>query len=124
MDLVTELSTTGTAWQPRRLAAVEVELPGGVTPPGTRGRILRAALGLFSELGFHGTSIRQIASGVGINPATLYAHYPSKEHILAELVLLGHQELLRVPGRRAGLGGAGSGRTARRAGPRPGAGAC
>ncbi len=93
VDLVTELSTTGTAWQPRRLAAVEVELPGGVTPPGTRGRILRAALGLFSELGFHGTSIRQIASGVGINPATLYAHYPSKEHILAELVLLGHQEL-------------------------------
>ncbi len=81
------------AWQPRRLAAVAVELPEGVTPPGTRGRILRAALGLYSEYGFHGTSIRQIASQVGINPATLYAHYPSKEQILAELVLLGHQEL-------------------------------
>ena len=81
------------AWQPRRLAAVAVELPEGVAPPGTRGRILRAALGLYSEYGFHGTSIRQIASQVGINPATLYAHYPSKERILAELVLLGHQEL-------------------------------
>lgn len=80
-------------WQPRRLAAVAVELPEGVTPPGTRGKILRAALGLYSEYGFHGTSIRQIASQVGINPATLYAHYPSKERILAELVLLGHQEL-------------------------------
>ncbi len=80
-------------WQPRRLAAVAVELPEGVTPPGTRGRILRAALGLYSEYGFHGTSIRQIASQVGINPATLYAHYPSKEQILAELVLLGHREL-------------------------------
>ena len=79
--------------QPRRLAAVEVELPEGVTPPGTRGRILRAALALFSEYGFHGASIRQVAAQVGINPATLYAHYPSKEHILAELVLIGHQEL-------------------------------
>ncbi len=80
-------------WEPRRLAAVAPELPAGTVPPGTRGRILRAALGLFSEYGFHGTSIRQIASRVGINPATLYAHYLSKEQILADLVLLGHQEL-------------------------------
>jgi AcrR family transcriptional regulator len=80
-------------WQPRRLAAVAVELPEGVTPPGTRGRILRAALALYSEYGFYGTSVRQIAAQVGINPATLYAHYPSKEQVLAELVLLGHSEL-------------------------------
>jgi AcrR family transcriptional regulator len=82
-------------WQLRRLEAVAAELPEGVTPPGTRGRILRAALALFSEYGFHSASVRQIAAKVGINPATLYAHYPSKEHILAELVLLGHQELDR-----------------------------
>lgn len=74
---------------------MSVTLPEGVTPPGTRGRILRAALRLFSEYGFHGSSIRQVAAEVGINPATLYAHYPSKEHILAELVLVGHQELDR-----------------------------
>lgn len=82
-------------WHPRRLEAVTAALPEGVTPPGTRGRILHAALRLFSEYGFHGASVRQIAAEVGINPATLYAHYPSKEHILAELVLLGHQELDR-----------------------------
>jgi len=82
-------------WQPRRLQAVAAELPPGVTPPGTAGRILHAALRLFSEYGFHGASVRQIAAEVGINPATLYAHYPSKEHTLAELVLLGHQELDR-----------------------------
>jgi AcrR family transcriptional regulator len=82
-------------WHPRRLEAVDAELPAGVTPPGTGGRILRAALRLFSEHGFGGTSVRQIAAEVGINPATLYAHYPSKERILAELVLLGHQELDR-----------------------------
>ncbi len=82
-------------WDPRRLNAVAVELPDGGTPPGTRGRILLAALQLFAEYGFHGTSIRDLANVAGINSATLYAHYPSKEQVLTELVLLGHQELHR-----------------------------
>jgi AcrR family transcriptional regulator len=77
----------------RRVAAVGAMLPDGVTPPGTRGRILHAALELFAELGFPGTSIRQIAARVRINSATLYAHYPSKERILAELIRIGHEEL-------------------------------
>jgi AcrR family transcriptional regulator len=80
-------------WEPRRLAAVAVDLPEGVTPPGTRERILRAGLALFAELGFHGASIRDVAGAAGISSATLYSHYPSKEHILAELVRLGHEEL-------------------------------
>jgi AcrR family transcriptional regulator len=83
----------GGGWRPRRLAAVAIELPPGVTPAGTKGEILRAALALFSEFGFHGTSVRQVAAIVGVNPATLYAHYPAKEQILADLVLIGHQEL-------------------------------
>lgn len=80
-------------WEPRRLAAVSVVLPEGVTPPGTRGKILEAGLSVFAEAGFAGGSIRQIATLVGINSATLYAHYPSKGHVLAELVRIGHQEL-------------------------------
>jgi AcrR family transcriptional regulator len=84
---------TQPAWEPRRLAAVSAELPAGVTPPGTRGRILRAALRLFAEYGYFGASIRDLAREVGINSATLYAHYPSKEHILAELIQVGHEEL-------------------------------
>jgi AcrR family transcriptional regulator len=80
-------------WNPRRLTAVEAQLPHGVTPPGTRGRILLSALRLFAERGFHGTSIRDIAADVGINSATLYAHYPAKMHILSALVQLGHEEL-------------------------------
>src|SRR6516165_1902246 len=82
-------------WDPRRLNAVAVALPEGVTPPGTRGRILLGALKLFAEFGFHGTSIRDIAAEVGINSATLYSHYPSKEQVLADLVLIGHEELHR-----------------------------
>ncbi|MBY8870365.1 TetR/AcrR family transcriptional regulator [Micromonospora sp. PLK6-60] len=81
-------------WNPRRLSAVAADLPDGVTPPGTRGRILHAALRLFAERGFFGASIRDIAREVGINSATLYAHYPGKEDVLAELVRLGHEELL------------------------------
>lgn len=91
-------------WNPRRVAAVEAVLPEGVTPPGTRGRILQAGLALFAETGFHGTSIRAIAQRVGINSATLYAHYPSKEQVLGDLVLIGHRELTaRLTGALAAL---------------------
>ncbi|MGV9560991.1 TetR family transcriptional regulator [Streptomyces sp. NPDC003480] len=81
------------AWEPRRVVAMAADLPDGVTPPGTRGRILEAGLELFAESGFAGASIRQIAGMVGINSATLYAHYPSKGHVLAELVRIGHEEM-------------------------------
>jgi AcrR family transcriptional regulator len=88
-------------WNPRRLTAVKPELPEGMSPPGTRGRILHAALGLFAEYGFHGTSIRDLAAAVGINSATLYSHYPAKEDILASLIELGHSGL--VAGLRTAL---------------------
>ncbi|HCT79122.1 MAG TPA: TetR/AcrR family transcriptional regulator [Micromonosporaceae bacterium] len=102
---------TSPTWEPRRLTAVKAELPDGVTPPGTRGRILHAALELFAEFGFHGTSIRDLAKNVGINSATLYAHYPSKEDILAELIALGHVELYN--GLQHALAAAGPSPTAR-----------
>ncbi|SEP48599.1 TetR/AcrR family transcriptional regulator [Amycolatopsis saalfeldensis] len=81
------------AGQTRRLAEVAVVLPEGVTPPGTRGRILQAALTQFAEHGFHGTSIRKLAAAVGLTSASLYVHYTSKEQILDELVRIGHEEL-------------------------------
>lgn len=41
---------------------------------------------------------------VGIKPASMYAHYPSKEHLLAELMRLGHQHLLdELDGAQAAL---------------------
>jgi AcrR family transcriptional regulator len=52
---------------------------------------MSAALDRFAESGYGGTSIRDIAGDVGLNSATLYAHFANKEAILAELVLLGHQ---------------------------------
>lgn len=76
--------------EPRRLAARDGGLPTGSVPPGTQGRILEAALGLFAENGFAGTSIRDIADAAGVRSATLYAHYTSKEQLLADLIRLGH----------------------------------
>ncbi len=67
-------------------------LPPRPAADGTRGRILLAGLKLFAEHGFHGTSIRDIAAESAVQSASLYAHFPSKEAILAELVMAGHEE--------------------------------
>ena len=76
----------------RRVRSGVPALPPRPATDGTRGRILLAGLGLFAEHGFHGTSIRDIAAETAVQSASLYAHFPSKEAILAELVLAGHEE--------------------------------
>lgn len=80
----------------RRLAATAAEILPKRQPPGTPGQILLAALKLFAERGYAGTSVRDIAAATGVKPATIYAHYPSKEHILAELCRIGHEEQFRA----------------------------
>ena len=52
----------------------------------TRERILEVAARLFSERGFAGTSIRDIADALGVTKAALYYHFPSKDAILGEIV--------------------------------------
>jgi AcrR family transcriptional regulator len=52
----------------------------------TRRLILDAALELFSEGGFAGTSMRQIARAVGVRESALYHHFPSKVAIFDELL--------------------------------------
>ena len=51
----------------------------------TRGKILRAAAKMFSERGYDRVTIREIAKAVGINAASIYYHFPSKEGILRSL---------------------------------------
>lgn len=48
----------------------------------TREVIVEHALDSFSEIGYEGTSIRAIAALAGIQPASIYAHFPSKEALL------------------------------------------
>ncbi|WP_158075641.1 TetR/AcrR family transcriptional regulator [Actinokineospora bangkokensis] len=68
-----------------------------VLPPGngtgTELRILLESLRLFAHQGYPATSTRQIAAAVGIRAPSIYEHFPSKEHILARLVLIGHRDL-------------------------------
>jgi AcrR family transcriptional regulator len=47
---------------------------------------LEAAVTLFSQRGFHGTSVRAIAEQAGVALGLLYAHFPSKEALLASLL--------------------------------------
>jgi AcrR family transcriptional regulator len=51
-----------------------------------RETILDVATDLFAEKGYTGTTMRDIASAVGILPGSLYAHIDGKETILAEVV--------------------------------------
>lgn len=51
----------------------------------TRERIFQAALKLFAIHGFEGARMDKIAAEVGINKASLYFHFKSKEEIFREL---------------------------------------
>ena len=62
----------------------------------TRHEILRVAADLFADKGFHGTSTRDIASGVGIKQPSLFAHFESKAAIMMELQRLAFEPSLRL----------------------------
>ncbi len=51
-----------------------------------RATILAVAKVLFSDKGYHGVSVDEIATRLGVSPAILYRHFPSKE-VLYEAVL-------------------------------------
>lgn len=57
-------------------------------------RILEAALRAFADHGYHGTSIRDIASRAGLSVPGIYHHYRSKQDILMELMQSVMSELL------------------------------
>ena len=79
----------------RRLAATDTAPLPEAVPSGSRRLILETALRLFAERGYSGTSIRDIAAACGLQGPTLYSHYSSKEHVLAEILRIGHEEHLR-----------------------------
>lgn len=52
----------------------------------TKERILEEALKLFSQSGYMGTSMNDIAAELGVTKAALYKHYKSKQEILESIV--------------------------------------
>ena len=57
----------------------------------TRERILDVALDLFTDQGFDGTSMREIAERLHISKPAIYYHFASKEEILMALHLRLHE---------------------------------
>jgi AcrR family transcriptional regulator len=51
-----------------------------------RAQILHAALEVFSRRGFHGATIREIASTAGLAEGTIYLYFPSKQDVLRGVI--------------------------------------
>lgn len=69
-------------------------------PPSRRDALLRAAAELFAERGFHGVGVDDIGAAAGISGPGVYRHFPSKDAMLAELLVGISEELLREGSRR------------------------
>jgi AcrR family transcriptional regulator len=61
-----------------------------------REQILSTAADLFAERGFHGVSVADLGAACGISGPALYRHFPSKDAMLAEMLVSISEELLEV----------------------------
>ena len=64
---------------------------GAEASASTRERILNVALDLFTDQGFDGTSMREIAERLNISKPAIYYHFASKEDILMALHMRLHE---------------------------------
>lgn len=76
--------------------------------PARRQELLDLAAAMFAREGYHGTSMRALAERAGLNQASLYYYFASKEEALLEICLTGIREagnrlerLLEQPGSMA-----------------------
>ena len=67
---------------PQQVKTLERIPSFGCLDDSPRGRVLRAAAHLFRVNGYEGTTVREIASLVGIQSGSLFHHFKSKEEIL------------------------------------------
>jgi AcrR family transcriptional regulator len=65
-----------------------------------RAAILKAALKLFTERGFHGTSTAQISKDAGVATGTLFNYFPTKEDLINSLYFEVKGELSRSMGKK------------------------
>ncbi|MAI26274.1 MAG: hypothetical protein CMN75_09590 [Spirochaeta sp.] len=77
----------------------------------TRDRMLDAALGAFSELGFDGASTREIASRAGVNQGLIPYYFGSKQGLWREAVGRSFTQLQSEVERTVQNSGARDGRT-------------
>jgi AcrR family transcriptional regulator len=58
----------------------------------TRQAILDAALELFADKGYFGTSLRDIAAAVGVRESALYNYFPGKEALFSALITAAQEQ--------------------------------
>jgi AcrR family transcriptional regulator len=58
--------------------------------------LLTSGVRCFASSGFHATTTRDITAAVGLSPGALYVHFPSKEHLLFEIIWTGHVRSLEI----------------------------
>ena len=58
-----------------------------------REAVLRAAVRMFNERGFHATSLDDVAASLGISKPTIYHYLGNKDQVLLECVTIGLQRL-------------------------------
>jgi len=61
-------------------------------PRNRKAQILDAAAVLFHRSGYHGVGMEEIAAAVGITAGALYRHFPSKQELLAGVLISGIAE--------------------------------
>ena len=61
-----------------------------------RDAVLRAAVQIFNERGFHATSLDDVAARLGISKPTIYHYLGNKDRVLLECVTIGLTQLLEA----------------------------
>ena len=69
---------------------------GPVTAKGTKERILDAALESFSTVGYDGTSLDDLATGLGVRKQTILYHFVTKRGLLAAVVDRAAENLIKT----------------------------
>jgi len=71
-------------------------MPKGIARNKVHEEILRLSIPLFAETGFNGVSMRDLALAVGLTPAALYYHFPSKERLYLDAVGYAFREVTGI----------------------------
>ncbi|MFC3593969.1 TetR/AcrR family transcriptional regulator [Novosphingobium piscinae] len=75
-----------------------------------REAVLRAAVRMFNERGFHQTSLDDVAARLGVSKPTIYHYLGNKDQVLLECVKLGLTQLLDAAAASRALPGTGADR--------------
>ncbi|MGV0642620.1 TetR/AcrR family transcriptional regulator [Mycolicibacterium sp. XJ879] len=68
-------------------------------PKDRKKQILRQAVRLFTERGFHSVRLEEIAEAAGVTARALYRHYENKQALLAAVIITAQDEYQSVLGR-------------------------